>query len=590
MGSISYRQVTIPLSLGLLVLAVFLLVAQQLQYQADERMRETQYTQLGEVRGKLEGELHGSLNLTAGLVAYVSAHGDIAPETFDAIAGQLLEQRSLVRNITLAPDNVIAHVYPLEGNESALGLDLFAHELQGSATRRVMRTGKPVLAGPLDLVQGGRALIHRVPIYTETSGDERHYWGLMSTPIDYDRLLELSGLLAVAERMPIAIRGTDGLGERGLVFFGEPGLFDRSDSLVADIQVLDGVWQIAAAPVRDESARLHRMVRAIQSIGLLVALSFAAFSWYLVRRGRQLAESESLYRDLTDHMQDVVFQADGQCRVTYLSPAWEKLTGFSTSQGLGRYWSELVIEEERIRAKDRCAELLSTPSESLCQEEFQIARCEGEPLSMLVRARIHYDVEGEMRGMIGTMVDISERKRAEQRIRHLAMHDTLTGLPNRRLLQDRLSQALARSQRRENALAFMFLDLDGFKVINDCYGHELGDLVLKEVAHRLLQQLREADTLARIGGDEFAVLAECEYEAEEAVTVAEKLIATIDEPFLIGGQRFQLGISIGICYLPEHGDSLETLLSHSDQAMYHAKQEGKGCWRIYDPTAITMDE
>lgn len=583
MRSFSYRQIASPLSLGLLVLTVFLLVANQLQYQADERMRETQRTLLGDLRGKLESELHGSINLTAGLVAYVSVHGDIDPETFDAIAERLLEQRSVVRNITLAPDNIVAHVYPLEGNEPALGLDLFAHDVQGDVTRQVMRTGEPVLAGPLNLVQGGRALIHRVPIYTKMGDSERRYWGLMSTPIDYDRLLEITGLKEVAERMPLAIRGADGLGERGLVFFGEPELFDRGDSLVADVQVLDGVWRIAAAPVRDDSARLYWTVNAVQFIGVLVALGFAAFSWHVVRRSRQLAESESLYRDLTQHMQDVVFQTDDQCRITYLSPAWEKLTGFTMEQGLGRNWSDLVVQQERTRARDRCAELLGASGESLCEEEFQITRREAEPLSMLVRARIHYDVEGRMQGMIGTMVDISERKRAEQRIRHLAMHDTLTGLPNRRLLEDRLGQALARSHRRHNGLAFMFLDLDDFKVINDRHGHELGDLVLQEVGRRLQQQLRETDTLARVGGDEFVILAECEHELKEAGTIAEKLIAAIDQPFQIDGRRFQLGVSIGICYLPEHGKSLEALLSRSDRAMYRAKQEGKGHWRVYDP-------
>ena len=588
-------QLLIPPLLALIILILSWVTASLIQTQADERQREHQLAQLAELRGKLEGELNGATNLTAGLVAYVSIHGDIDSATFDEFGRRLLDGRSLIRNITLAPQNIIRYVYPFEGNQAALGLDLMGHNIQGSATRRMVAEGKPVLAGPVELVQGGRGLIHRVPIYLDLSprpDGTRDYWGLMSTPIDYDALLEVTGLNQLSGEMEIALRGIDGLGGRGLTFFGNPDLFNQSNSLISEIRVLGGSWQMAARPLQDDRLLMRWLTGVLYLGGMIMAVLMGFFSWHVGRQAHRLEGSERLYRELTEHMKDVVFQTDIERRVTYLNPAWEALTGRAIKACLGQDWVDLLDPLDRPRAEGRCVALIQqTEQDTPYTEEFRVRRQEGESLWMVIRADIHRDGLGKVVGTIGTMVDISERKLIEEQIHHMAMHDNLTGLPNRRLLQDRFSHAQARLMRQgkgsmghESGLAFLFLDLDGFKGINDRFGHDEGDHVLQEVVQRFQAQLREVDTLARLGGDEFALLLDCQGDEQQAVRVAEKMLQTMQTPFLVKGEACKLGVSIGIALYPQHGPSLDELIGFADKAMYHAKESGKGRWVIHPTT------
>ena len=589
-------QGVFPLLLGLVVLTLFWLMATLVQEQADDRQREHQRIILGELRGKLEGELNASLNLTAGLAAYVATHGGISRQTFEAMAAHLLNERSLVHHIALAPDNVIRYIYPMAGNEAALGLDLLGHNDQGHMTRLMIQRGQPIVAGPLELVQGDRALIHRVPIYVDdphAADASPRYWGLMSAPIRYQQLLQDSGLERVSQQMELALRGVDGQGERGVVFYGNPRLFDQDDSLFTSVRVLHGSWQLAARPIREQSRQINWLVNSLRLAGIVVGGLLGWFAWRVTRQGAALARSERLYRDLTEHMQDVVFQTDANRHVTYLNPAWTRLTGFAIAPYVGRDWVNLVDPHDRPRAEgSNIAFVDPHDSGAGYVEEFRVPRKEGEPLWMVVRARVHHDAKGKVIGTIGTMVDITARKAAEQRVHYLAMHDNLTGLPNRLLLQDRFLQSHAHVLRQNRAaaldpgahkagLAFLFLDLDGFKLVNDRFGHEIGDQVLRIVTERFQSQLREVDTLARLGGDEFAVLLECHHNREEAILVAEKLIHSVSQVMEVEGHQCQVGVSIGISLYPEHGDSLDELITRADDAMYQAKSAGKGCWRIW---------
>lgn len=171
--------------------------------------------------------------------------------------------------------------------------------------------------------------------------------------------------------------------------------------------------------------------------------------------------------------------------------------------------------------------------------------------------------------------EIAERKLAEERIRHMAQHDALTGLPNRALLYDRLDQAIARAHRQGHRVAVMFLDLDRFKSINDTLGHEVGDILLQEVAHRLRGVVRAADTVGRLGGDEFVVVLHEVADAAAAGQVAEKIIAAFAPPVLIGPHQLRASTSIGIALYPEDRQETHALLKCADMAMYQAKQSGR---------------
>jgi len=172
-------------------------------------------------------------------------------------------------------------------------------------------------------------------------------------------------------------------------------------------------------------------------------------------------------------------------------------------------------------------------------------------------------------------------KRGKQLILQLAYYDHLTGLPNRQLLQDRFQQALANAQRYGTGMALLFLDLDKFKPINDSLGHEAGDKVLKAVSARLASCLREGDTLARIGGDEFVVLLLNVTGEEEVGSVAQKIIGITSEPIAMKGRDVQVGCSIGIAIFPEDGADYDALLKNADAAMYCAKEAGRNNFQFY---------
>ena len=188
-----------------------------------------------------------------------------------------------------------------------------------------------------------------------------------------------------------------------------------------------------------------------------------------------------------------------------------------------------------------------------------------------------------LQAMANTLAGLIERKGAEEKLAHLAHHDTLTGLPNRKLLHERLLQDMARARREGVSLAVMFLDLDRFKAVNDTHGHEVGDKLLKQVAQRLKGCVRESDTVARIGGDEFTVVLSSLPHPENLAVVARKIIAEMNRPFDIDGIDCRIGTSIGVSIHPEHGDDPEVLLKQADGAMYQAKQGGRNDFRVFKP-------
>lgn len=190
--------------------------------------------------------------------------------------------------------------------------------------------------------------------------------------------------------------------------------------------------------------------------------------------------------------------------------------------------------------------------------------------------------------------DISERKENEERIRRLAHHDNLTGLPNRNLLHDRTSQSLARVKRNGNRLAILYVDLDKFKPINDQLGHKAGDIVLMEVAHRLVATIRHSDTVARIGGDEFVVVLEDVIRPTEAAKIASKIVEKLSHPFDVLGHACSISASVGIALYPDDGAELDEVFKAADIAMYKVKNSGRNGYALYGdtPDSITthLDE
>jgi diguanylate cyclase (GGDEF)-like protein/PAS domain S-box-containing protein len=240
---------------------------------------------------------------------------------------------------------------------------------------------------------------------------------------------------------------------------------------------------------------------------------------------------------------------------------------------------KLIHPDDRARYESACVSMVETGEPHLC--EFRIVARGGEVRWVAARGQLVYAADGAPERVIGVSQDVTERKRQEDEVRYLAYHDTLTGLPNRRLLDDRLRQAVFAAQRRAARMAVMAIDLDHFKSVNDTLGHKAGDAVLREVASRLTGCVRKADTLARQGGDEFViVIPDLAHEAD-CVVVAEKILRTLGPEILVDGRAFSIGASIGISLFPADAGDGETLLRNADAAMYRAKELGRNTYRFY---------
>jgi diguanylate cyclase (GGDEF)-like protein/PAS domain S-box-containing protein len=192
------------------------------------------------------------------------------------------------------------------------------------------------------------------------------------------------------------------------------------------------------------------------------------------------------------------------------------------------------------------------------------------------------DSGGKVYGAVGAFIDITARRNMEEQIRRMAHFDSLTNLPNRILLMDRLEQALAISQRNHSKTSVIFMDLDHFKEINDSLGHHVGDMLLQQVAERIRGALREVDTVSRLGGDEFVMVLPELRHTEDATTIAQKLISALDEDFFISGDKLRISPSLGISIYPDHASDASALIRIADKAMYHAKQAGRNTYRFYD--------
>jgi len=250
--------------------------------------------------------------------------------------------------------------------------------------------------------------------------------------------------------------------------------------------------------------------------------------------------------------------------------------------GRSTRWSEyreMVHPEDR----ERYLEKINAAWEQVgpCSNEYRVVKQDGQVVWLSSHAKTLADASGRVHRMIGVSQDITERKRQEEEARFLAYHDTLTGLPNRRLLDDRLRQAVFLAQRRDSRMALMVVDLDRFKQVNDALGHRAGDAVLREAAHRISGCVRKADTLARHGGDEFVVVIPDLQQDVDCQVVAEKILRSLEAPFHVDGQEFSIGASIGVSLFPADAGDGEALLRNADAAMYRAKQLGRNNYRFY---------
>jgi len=315
---------------------------------------------------------------------------------------------------------------------------------------------------------------------------------------------------------------------------------------------------------------------------LPVAIENAWYRAQLERERGALRESEERFRQMAESIGDVFYLSDPVRQVClYVSPAFERIWQMPVADVYAdwRAWLRHVHEDDREAVRSH----LDNLAQGEDAFEFRVWPPGHELRHVAMRVFVVRDGEGRDVRRTGVIQDITERKAQEARIEHLAYHDGLTGLPNRTMLMDRLAQALSQAQRLEQQVAVLFLDLDRFKPINDSLGHSVGDQLLREIARRLRGALRENDTVARVGGDEFQVVVCNVAGATGAARIAEKLMCALGEPFMVEGQELHVTASLGVSLFPRDGASGELLLKFADIALYEAKGEGRNAYRFFSP-------
>jgi len=302
--------------------------------------------------------------------------------------------------------------------------------------------------------------------------------------------------------------------------------------------------------------------------------------------------ADALYEELErarvtlDSIGDAVISTDLRCHVTYLNAVAEKMTGWARDEARGHEVEEVFRAVDGATGADVCRAMqlaikenttvgLTSDSVSVCGEAIETPfEDSASPI---------HNRWGEVTGAVMVFRDISTSRALSHRMSYLAQHDSLTGLPNRVLLSDRLNHAISLAYRRRRKMAVLFIDIDRFKHVNDSLGHEIGDRLLQSIARRLLDCVRRSDTVSRQGGDEFVIILSEISQAQDAAVSAEKMLQALSVPHRIEQHELRVTGSIGIVVYPDDGTEADTLLKHADFAMYHAKDQGRNNYQFFEP-------
>ena len=392
---------------------------------------------------RIDRELNAVMLISGGLSSYLTVYrNELDPRKLEAILANLYTHGKYLRCLDVVEGYRITYVYPQESNEAALGVDLRMQPDQWPLVKLAADTRRGVLAGPLNLIQGGKGIIYRYPVYM---GEQ--YWGQLFTVINADELLKAAfeGVPTDNYTFAVRVQGTPD------VFYGNPALFAASDSIIVTSQVPSGSWEWVIHQTRPD---IPKLIFMIAGMGLAISLLLSRLA----------------YRLMDEH----------------------------------------------------------------------------------------------------------------QRIVAYAMYDSLTGLANRRLLQDRMHRAYAQAKRFHRSMAVIYVDLDHFKGINDTYGHQFGDEYLKAAGQKLESCLRSIDTLSRTGGDEFIIVLDEISSPQDARAVADNILEKFRQPATINGSNVSIELSMGVAVLVAGSNvSLHELIKQADQALYQAKTAGRNTYRVF---------
>ncbi|WP_176442463.1 sensor domain-containing protein [Noviherbaspirillum humi] len=324
---------------------------------------------------------------------------------------------------------------------------------------------------------------------------------------------------------------------------------------------------ISAAPIQDGEGSITGAV-----VGVMDLTDH-------VRVEAELRQSQERFRKIVSQAATGVVEADAAGIMTLVNQKFCDMLGYSEAELIGKTVVDITAPDSVPHTLEAVARLAAGGPDFVIEKQYR--RKDGTLMWATSSVNAMRGADGDYQGLVAIVVDITDRKMAEARVRHASLHDTLTGLPNRAMLFEYASHLLPHNRRTGQRAAVLFIDLDRFKPINDTHGHEAGDQVLREVAARLAASLRAEDIVIRLGGDEFIVLLQDIHDAIEAAEVTRHAVARISTPYHVGELALSLSASVGISLFPEDGQDIDTLISHADLAMYQAKQAGRNNFQFY---------
>ncbi|WP_207061886.1 diguanylate cyclase domain-containing protein [Motiliproteus sp. SC1-56] len=667
--------------------------------------KRTSALSLAASQGQNLGVLLNQARTTTTALAYLiqENHGELA--NFSELASGLLQSSPAISNLQLAPGGVVHQIHPPQGQEAAIGHDLFADPGRNQEALNAIKSRALTLAGPFELLQGGQGLVARQPVYLREPGRGEQFWGFTTALVMLDNLLARTGLDTLQARGYAwrLQRPEPGGGYR--TFAGSEAPL-AGDPVTYDLPVPNGRWQLALTPSEGWSGptdQINDTLLILLSTLLVTLLVFNAFkyplqlsselaertaslnrermllrqaealsrtgSWSYDRRSRQRSWSEELYEILqvprqqsplrplvlerihpadraevlnawrrlvfgTPYQIEYRLDAGGQTlwmretavaergssrhvqrmvgvtqditrqkalerelrtltlavehspaatvfttaepRIIYVNPRFTQVTGYSLDEVMGthpNFWEAPKPTQEVYRDLWKKLE-----AGEVWEGQLWNRRKDGSAFLEKVAITPVINEDGEITHYVAVNEDITEKWQMEQTIWRQANFDQLTGLANRARFNERCEIAIDRARRRKERALLLYLDLNKFKPINDRYGHQAGDAVLKEFAARLKEHIRSSDTAARIGGDEFTVLLEDLPSNQPIEALIEKLhrhLITADYTVPDGRGRLvevPLGTSIGFALFPDHGQTPSELMRHADQGMYKDKR------------------
>jgi len=360
---------------------------------------------------------------------------------------------------------------------------------------------------------------------------------------------------------------------------------DYRDYLSFGLEVLaeeDDFIPLKLATVNGEELDAKLLINELQLKGqaayIVEVLDITAYK----RASEAVRDREHRIKSILNTVSEGIITFSSNGIVQTFNPAAEKVFGCSATDVVGQHVVELVPREKHDKFRRIFERKIAHGQSNMMGKPMEFQGYNRQKGKFPMEITISSMQVGHERIFTAVLRDITERIQTVERIRHLAHHDTLTGLPNRHLFTDRLHHAIKLSRRYDRALVLMFIDLDKFKPINDTLGHEAGDVVLIEVARRFREMIRESDTVARIGGDEFVILLEELDNVEIGPVVAEKVLECLEKPITVAGRECTLGASIGLACFPDDTMDADELMRYADEAMYAVKTSGRNGFQRYN--------